>query len=54
MAFGGLHIRSSGLAALPAWLLLGGPWSVYGVTAAFLTPSSAALLGVLRFRRFVR
>lgn len=52
-AFGWFHMVV-GLAAIPAGLLLGGLWSVYGVTAAFLVSSALAVLGVLSFWRFVR
>lgn len=52
-AYGWFHMIV-GLAAIPAGLLLGGLWSLYGVTAAFLTSSGLAILGVLGFWRFVR
>jgi len=52
-AFGWFHMLV-GMAAIPAGLLLGGLWSLYGVTAAFLCSSAIAVLGVLGFWRFVR
>ncbi len=52
-AFGWFHMIV-GLAAIPAGLLLGGLWSVYGFTVAFLTAAALALLGVLGFWRWVR
>jgi MFS family permease len=52
-AFGWFHMIV-GLAAIPAGLLLGGLWSWYGVRAAFLVSSAAALLGVMAFWRWVR
>ncbi|HEX7044317.1 MAG TPA: MFS transporter [Burkholderiales bacterium] len=52
-AFGWFHMLV-GMAAIPAGLLLGGLWSLYGVAAAFLCSSAIAVLGVLGFWRFVR
>lgn len=52
-AFGWYHMIA-GLAAIPAGVMLGGLWSLYGVTAAFLVSSGIAVLGVLGFWRFVR
>jgi MFS family permease len=52
-AYGWFHMIV-GLAAIPAGLLLGGLWSAYGVTVAFLVSSAIALLGVLGFWRLVR
>lgn len=52
-AFGWFHM-TVGLAAIPAGLLLGGIWSWYGVRAAFLVSSAAALVGVVAFWRWVR
>ena len=52
-AFGWFHMIV-GLAAIPAGLLLGGLWSLYGVQTAFLVSSAAALVGVTAFWRWVR
>lgn len=52
-AFGWFHMLV-GLAAIPAGLLLGGLWAVYGVTVAFLVSSAAALLACAGFWRWVR
>lgn len=52
-AYGWFHMIV-GLAAIPAGLLLGGLWSLYGVTTAFLVSSVIAVLGVAGFWRFVR
>jgi MFS family permease len=52
-AFGWFH-TIAGLAAIPAGLLLGGLWSVFGVHVAFLTSSALAVLAVFGFWRFVR
>lgn len=52
-AFGWFHMVV-GLAAIPAGLLLGGLWSLYGVTTAFITSSILALIGVSLFWRLVR
>ncbi len=52
-AFGWFHMIV-GLAAIPAGLLLGGLWSVYGVQIAFLVSSGLALVGVFGFWRWVR
>ncbi|HLF22551.1 MAG TPA: MFS transporter [Burkholderiales bacterium] len=52
-AFGWFHMIV-GLAAIPAGLLLGGLWSLYGVAAAFLVSSAIAVVGVFGFWRWVR
>jgi MFS family permease len=52
-AYGWFHMIV-GLAAIPAGVLLGGLWSLYGVTTAFLVSSVIAVLGVAGFWRFVR
>jgi MFS family permease len=52
-AYGWFHMIV-GLAAIPAGVLLGGLWSLYGVTTAFMVSSVIAVLGVAGFWRFVR
>jgi len=52
-AFGWFHMIV-GLAAIPAGLLLGGLWSLYGVAPAFLVSSVIAVIGVFGFWRWVR
>ena len=52
-AFGWFHMIV-GLAAIPAGLLLGGLWSLYGVTPAFLVSSFIAVMGGFGFWRWVR
>jgi MFS family permease len=52
-AYGWFHMVV-GLAAIPAGVLLGGLWSLYGVGVAFVTSSALAVLGVLSFWRLVR
>jgi MFS family permease len=52
-AFGWFHLIV-GMAAIPAGLLLGGLWSLYGVQAAFLASSALTALAVLGFYRGVR
>lgn len=52
-AFGWFH-AIAGLAAIPAGVLLGGLWSVFGVHVAFLTSGALAVLAVFGFWRFVR
>jgi MFS family permease len=52
-AFGWYHMVA-GLAAIPAGVLFGGLWSLFGVTVAFLTSSTLAVIAVLAFHRFVR
>ncbi len=51
-AFGWFHMLV-GTAAIPAGLLLGGLWSVYGVKTAFLVSSGLASLGTIGFWRWV-
>ncbi len=52
-AFGWYHMIA-GLAAIPAGLLLGGLWSMFGVQIAFTVSSMLAMLAVVGFWRFVR
>jgi len=52
-AFGWFHMVA-GLAAIPAGLLLGGLWSLFGVTTAFLVSSALAVIAVIGFWRWVR
>ncbi len=52
-AFGWFHMIA-GLAAVPAGLLLGGLWSLFGVQSAFLLSSALAAMAVFGFWRFVR
>lgn len=52
-AFGWFHMIV-GLAAIPAGLLLGGLWSLFSVTVAFLISSAVAVVGAAGFWRFVR
>jgi MFS family permease len=52
-AFGWFHMVV-GLAAIPAGLVLGTLWSVYGVRAAFLASAGVAALATLGFWRVVR
>ncbi|HYM47211.1 MAG TPA: MFS transporter [Burkholderiaceae bacterium] len=52
-AFGWYHMIA-GLAAIPAGLMLGGLWSLFGVTVAFLVSSALAVIATLGFWRFVR
>ena len=52
-AFGWFHMIV-GLAAIPAGLLLGGLWMLYGVQVAFLASSALAMLGTFGFWRWVR
>ena len=52
-AFGWYHMVA-GLAAIPAGLLLGGLWSLFGVTVAFLVSSALAVVATFGFWRFVR
>jgi MFS family permease len=52
-AFGWYHMIA-GLAAIPAGLLLGGLWSLFGVTVAFLVSSALAVVAAFGFWRFVR
>ena len=52
-AFGWFHMLV-GLAAIPAGLLLGGLWSLYDVTVAFLVSAGLAALASAGFWRFVR
>lgn len=51
-AFGWFHMLV-GLAAIPAGLLLGGLWSLYGVKTAFLVSASLATLATVGFWRYV-
>jgi len=51
-AFGWFHMLV-GLAAIPAGLLLGGLWSLYGVKIAFLVSASLATLATVGFWRYV-
>jgi MFS family permease len=52
-AFGWFHMLV-GLASIPAGLLLGGLWSLFGVQPAFLTSCVLAALAVVLFSRYVR
>ncbi len=52
-AYGWFHMIV-GLAAIPAGLLLGGLWSLYGVTTAFLVSSIIAAIATVGFWRWVR
>jgi MFS family permease len=52
-AFGWFHMLV-GLAAIPAGLLLGGLWSLFGVQPAFLTSCVLAAIAVVLFWRYVR
>jgi MFS family permease len=52
-AFGWYHMIA-GLAAIPAGLLLGGLWSLYGFQIAFLVSSATAMVAVAGFWRLVR
>ena len=52
-AFGWYHMIA-GIAAIPAGLLLGGLWAVFGVQTAFIVSSTLATVGVFGFWRFVR
>lgn len=52
-AFGWFHMLV-GLAAIPAGLLIGGLWAVFGVKAAFLASAGLAALACAGFWRFVR
>ena len=52
-AFGWFHMLV-GTAAIPAGLLLGGLWSVYGVKTAFLVSSGLAFLATAGFRQWVQ
>ena len=52
-AFGWFHMLV-GTAAIPAGLLLGGLWSVYGVKTAFLVSSALACLATFGFWHWVR
>jgi len=52
-AFGWFHMLV-GLAAIPAGLLLGGLWAVYGVKIAFLVSAALAAAACAGFWRFVR
>lgn len=51
-AFGWFHMLV-GLAAIPAGLMLGGLWSLYGVQAAFLVSAALAMLATAGFWRYV-
>lgn len=52
-AFGWFHMLV-GTAAIPAGLLLGGLWSVYGVKTAFLVSSGLACLATIGFWQWVQ
>ena len=52
-AFGWFHMLV-GLAAIPAGLLIGGLWSLYGIKIAFLVSAGLAALATAGFWRFVR
>jgi MFS family permease len=52
-AFGWFHMLS-GLAAIPAGLMLGGLWSAFGVTTSFLVSSALTLIAAAAFWHFVR
>lgn len=52
-AYGWFHMIV-GLAAIPAGVLLGGLWSLFGVQVAFVVSSALAVLGVFSFSRLVR
>lgn len=52
-AFGWYHMIA-GLTAIPAGIMLGNLWSLYGVTAAFITSGAIAALAAAGFWRFVR
>ena len=52
-AFGWFHMLV-GLAAIPAGLLLGGLWAIYGVKVAFLVSAILAATACAGFWRFVR
>ncbi len=52
-AFGWFHMLA-GMAAIPAGLLIGGLWSLYGVKTAFLVSALLAALATAGFWRFVR
>ncbi len=52
-AFGWFHMLS-GLAAIPAGLMLGSLWFAFGVTASFLVSGAIALIAAILFFRFVR
>jgi hypothetical protein len=43
-----------GTAAIPAGLLLGGLWAIYGVKTAFLVSSGLAFLATAGFWRWVQ
>jgi MFS family permease len=51
-AFGWFHMLT-GLAAIPAGLLLGGLWSAYAAKTAFLVSAALAALATLGFWRYV-
>jgi MFS family permease len=51
-AFGWFHMIV-GLAAIPAGVLLGGLWLLFGADAAFLFSSAAALFACAGFRRWI-
>jgi len=52
-AFGWYHMLI-GLAAIPAGVTLGGVWTLYGVTPAFLVSAALAAVAAAGFWRFVR
>ncbi|HEU5338370.1 MAG TPA: MFS transporter [Sulfuricaulis sp.] len=52
-AFGWFHMLV-GLAAIPAGILIGGLWALYGVQTAFLVSALLATLATAGFWRFVR
>ena len=52
-AFGWYHMVA-GMSAIPAGLLLGGLWSYFGVTAAFVTSAALTALAAVGFLRWVR
>jgi MFS family permease len=52
-AFGWFHMLV-GLAAIPAGLLLGGLWALYGVKVAFLASAALAAVACAGFWRYVR
>ena len=52
-AFGWYHMIA-GISAIPAGLLLGGLWSVFGVTAAFITSAALTALAAVGFLRWAR
>ena len=52
-AFGWFHMLV-GTAAIPAGLLLGGLWSVYGVKTAFLVSSALACIATIGFWHWVQ